>query len=51
MKISLQQDYRKLRAAAYPPLEDLADAIVHNNSEKLEKYRQDCMAVKDKFKK
>lgn len=40
--------YRELRAAAYPPLTDLADAVA-KGGKALKDYQMACMAVKDKY--
>ena len=42
--------YRQLRAEAYPPLTDMADAVV-KGGEALETYRAACLAVKAKYPK
>lgn len=43
---------RGLRAEAYPPLQELADAIVHQqmgDEEPMSEYIAKCQAVKDKY--
>lgn len=45
-------DYKQLRKAEYPPLEDLADAIVHmqlGETQFMAEYLEKCMAVKAKY--
>lgn len=49
--IVLKQDRDALRAAAYPPLADLADAIVKGDDAALAEYREACLAVKARFPK
>jgi hypothetical protein len=47
-------DYRKLRAAHYPALTVLADALVHQaagNPQPLADYLAKCQAVKDRYPK
>ena len=39
------------RASEYPPMEDFLDAWVKNDAEALNKYREDCLAVKEKYPK
>jgi hypothetical protein len=39
------------RTKAYPSMMDFADAWVKNDEVALEKYRQDCLAVKSKYPK
>ncbi len=42
-------DYKELRKAAYPPLEDFADAFVHSRNGEganMEEYITKCLAVK-----
>lgn len=54
MKIVHLDDYGRRRAAEYPPLTDLADALVHRaagDETKLTAYLQACTAVKAKFPK
>lgn len=54
MRIDHTEDYRTLRAAHYPPLMDLADALYHQSEgrpEKLAEYLAACDAVKKKFPK
>ena len=47
----LQPTYSQLRAAAYPPVADYLDAQVKQSPELLQKYRDDCLAVKAKYPK
>lgn len=54
MKINHSLDYRRLRAAAYPPFAELADALVHQslgNPQPLADYIAKCVAVKERFPK
>lgn len=47
-------EYQRQRAAEYPPLQDLADALywqVQGNNEPMNKYLEACAAVKDKYPK
>lgn len=48
---TVPQRYDRLRMAAYPPLEDLADALVKQDPEALEAYRQRCLDVKARIPK
>ncbi len=45
------RSYAEQRAAAYPPLTELADAIVKGEPEALEAYIEKCRAVKARFPK
>lgn len=38
--------YDQLRAAAYPPMQDYMDGIVKNDINQVDKYIDDCLAVK-----
>lgn len=40
-----------LRKESYPPMSDYLDAIVKNDSAQLQKYLDDCLAVKTKYPK
>ena len=51
MKHRIELDYRAMRAAAYPPLADLADALVKQDDAALADYREQCLAVKARFPK
>lgn len=54
MKITHTEDVDELRRAAYPPLEDFADAWVHlqrGDSAKMAAYLSDCAKVKDVYPK
>ncbi len=54
MKIHHRDDYAKRRAREYPPLTDLADALVHQangDDTKLEAYLAACRAVKERYPK
>lgn len=46
MRVRLEQDYRLMRAKAYPPLEDLAEAIEKDDPAALAEYRAKCSAVR-----
>lgn len=43
--------WSQLRQFDYPPIEDLADAIVNDDEEALQKYKEACLAVKAKYPK
>lgn len=47
----VEQDYRRLRMGAYPPLADLADALAKGDDDALESWRAACMDVKAKYPK
>lgn len=47
----LPQDCARLRKKAYPPLADLADAIVKRDDDALDQYRVRCHEVKARFPK
>ncbi|AOO81660.1 hypothetical protein [Bosea vaviloviae] len=54
MKIVHRDDYRARRAADYPPLTELADALVHQQAgdgSKLCAYLDACRAVKARYPK
>lgn len=54
MKIVHADDYSMRRAAEYPPLSELADAMVHRaagDDSKLKAYFEACRAVKERFPK
>lgn len=44
-------NYKKLRKATYPTYEEFMDAWVQDDTERLDKYKADCLAVKDKHPK
>lgn len=44
-------NYADLRKASYPPLADLADALVKGDESQLDAYKQACLAVKQRFPK
>ena len=44
-------DYISQRTGAYPPIEDYLDAIVKDDTAAIEKYKTDCLAVKNKYPK
>ena len=46
-----KQHWEELREALYPPITELADALVKNDSAQLEAYRQNCLEVKKWFPK
>lgn len=51
---AMKADYMVYRAAAYPPLEDLADALVHQangDGSHLQAYFDACLAIKQKYPK
>lgn len=43
--------YTADRKSEYPPMEDFLDAWVKNDADALNKYRADCLAVKQKYPK
>ena len=54
MKVVFVDDYSQRRAEEYPPLQELADALVHNaagDPSRLEAYVQACRDVKARFPK
>lgn len=51
MKVKIKQDYAELRKQNYPPLEELADALVKEDEEALAEYKRKCLEVKRKFPK
>lgn len=54
MKIAHRSSYARRRAAEYPPIEELADALVHQaagDDTKLTAYLDACKAVKSRFPK
>lgn len=54
MKIVHTEDVDALRRAAYPPLEDFADAWFHlqrGDGTKMVEYLRNCSEVKNNFKK
>lgn len=38
--------YAQLRLAAYPPMQDLIDGLVKDDAAQVQKYKDDCLAVK-----
>ena len=44
-------DYALKRQDEYPPFQDYLDAIVKNDAVQLQKYIDDCLAVKAKYPK
>lgn len=55
MKIAHRSSYARRRAAEYPPIADLADALVHQSTTgddtKLQAYLSACRDVKSRFPK
>lgn len=45
------KEYQRLRAAAYPPITDYLDAVVKGDQAQIDKYIQDCLAVKAQYPK
>lgn len=43
--------YKEQRAAEYPPHADYLDGIVKGDNVQIQKYIDDCLAVKDKYPK
>lgn len=43
--------YKNLRAREYPPVTDYLDAVVKGDQAQIDKYIQDCLAVKAKYPK
>jgi hypothetical protein len=43
--------YITQRQSEYPPMEDYLDGIVKGDTEQVDKYIADCLAVKDKYPK
>jgi hypothetical protein len=43
--------YKEKRRAEYPPIEDYLDGIVKNDQAQIQKYIDDCLAVKAKYPK
>jgi hypothetical protein len=46
-----KMNYVEQRLRAYPPMSNFADAWVKQDEAALEKYRQDCLAVKARYPK
>lgn len=44
-------DYKRLRKLEYPPIEDYLDAVVKNDAEAIQIYKDKCIAVKLKYPK
>ena len=44
-------EYRRLRAAEYPPMADYLDGVVKQDQAQIDKYISDCLAVKAKYPK
>ena len=54
MQLTLSRDYARARREAYPPLEQLADALYHQqhgNDVPMQQYLYACAAVKVRFPK
>ena len=54
MQITITRDYASARREAYPPLEQLADALYHQqrgNDVPMQQYLSACAAVKVRFPK
>ena len=47
----LSPTYKALRQEAYPPITDYIDGIVKGDQAQVQKYIDDCLAVKAKFPK
>jgi hypothetical protein len=47
----VETDYRKLRAAEYPPMADYLDGIVKGDTAQVQTYIDACLAVKAKYPK
>jgi hypothetical protein len=45
------KEYQRLRAAAYPPIEDYLDAVVKNDQSQIDAYIAACLAVKQQYPK
>ena len=45
------KEYQRLRAQAYPDYRDYLDGIVKSDAAQVQKYVDDCMAVKARFPK
>lgn len=43
--------YSELRKREYPPIYDYIDGIIKGDSSQIQKYIQDCLAVKQKYPK
>lgn len=44
-------EYQRLRAAEYPDFKEYLDGIVKNDQDQINKYINDCLAVKEKYPK
>lgn len=54
LKLELKKegiDYKYLRQREYPPIENYLDAVVKNDLEAIEEYKQECLLVKEKYPK
>jgi len=43
--------YKAQRASEYPPITDYIDGVVKNDQAQIDKYIEDCLAVKAKYPK
>lgn len=44
-------EYQRLRAAEYPPMSDYLDGVVKGDQAQVQKYIDECLAVKAKYPK
>lgn len=51
LQVNSRLDYQQLRAAAYPPITDYLDAVVKGDQAGIQKYIDDCLAVKTRYPK
>jgi len=49
--INITPRYQELRAREYPPIYDIIDGIVKNDQDQINKYIEQCRAVKAKYPK
>lgn len=47
----LANQYQENRKAEYPPITDYIDGVVKGDQDQIDKYIQDCLAVKAKYPK
>ena len=47
----ISKTYAELRRAEYPPMQDYMDGIVKGDINQVDKYINDCLAVKEKYPK
>lgn len=50
-QIEAEKTYADRRKAEYPPIEDYIDGIVKGDTQQVQKYINDCLAVKAKYPK